>query len=97
MDKIWAAFESFEGPPTGFLIATNIILGLFLLGCILLVIRTLFREILLRKRARSLAVTGLGVTMADGGERSGSEGHLSVAKNGTIQPQDGQTPEDPPQ
>jgi hypothetical protein len=96
MDKLWAAVESFEGPPTGFLIATNVILGLFLLGCILFVIRTLFREILLRKRARSLEVTGLGVTMADGGERSGPEGHLSVAKNGTIQPEHDKIPEDPP-
>jgi hypothetical protein len=95
MDKLWAGLRSFEEPLTGFLIATNIILGLFVLGCILLVIRTLFREIIIRKRARSLAVTRLGVTMADGGERSRSEGHLSVAKNGTIQPRDAQTPEDP--
>ena len=97
MDKIWAAFESFEGPPTGFLIATNIVLGLFVLGSIVLVVRTLIHEVSLRKRARSLKVTGLGVTMADGGQRKGTEGHLSVAKNGTIQPQDGQTPVDPPQ
>ncbi|HEX7572630.1 MAG TPA: hypothetical protein VF514_06015 [Bacteroidota bacterium] len=95
MNNLRAGVRSFDEPPTGFLIATNIILGLFVLGCILLVIRTLFREILLRKRARSLAVTGLGVTMADGGESSGSEGHLSVAKNGTIHPEHCQTPEDP--
>ena len=95
MDKLWAGLRSFEEPLTGFLIATNIILELVVLGCILLVIRTLFREIIIRKRARSLAVTRLGVTMADGGERSRSEGHLSVAKNGTIQPRDAQTPEDP--
>ena len=96
MNNLWAGFASFEEPSTGFLIATNVILGLFLLGCILCVIRTLFREILLRKRARSLEVTGLGVTMADGGESSGPEGHLSVSKNGTIQQQDGRTPQDPP-
>jgi hypothetical protein len=95
MNNLWAGLRSFEEPLTGFLIATNIILGLFVLGCILLVIRTLLREILFRKRARSLAVTSLGVTMADGGESSGSEGHLSVAKNGTIHPEDGRTPEDP--
>lgn len=95
MNNIWAGVRSFDEPLTGFLIATNIILGLFVLGCILLVIRTLFREILLRKRARSLEVTGLGVTMADGGERSGPEGHLSVARNGTIRPEGGEAPEDP--
>lgn len=93
MNKIWAGFRSFDEPLTGFLIATNVILGLFVLGCILLVVRTMFREMLLRKRARSLEVTGLGVTMADGGECSGPERHLSVAKNGTIQPEDGQSPE----
>jgi hypothetical protein len=96
MNNFWAGLRSFDEPLTGFLIATNIILGLFVLGCILLVIRTLIREILIRKRARSLSVTGLGVTMADGGERKGREGHLSVAKNGTIQPVDGKTPEDHP-
>ncbi len=95
MNNLRAGVKSFDEPLTGFLIATNIILGLFVLGCILLVIRTLFREILLRKRARSLAVTGLGVTMADGGESGRPEGHLSVAKNGTIQPEDGRTSEDP--
>jgi hypothetical protein len=90
MDNLRAGLGSFDEPLTGFLIATNIILGLFVLGCILLVVRTLFREILLRKHARSLAVTGIGVTMADGGERRGPEGHLSVAKNGSIHPEDEQ-------
>ena len=93
MDNLWAGLRSFDEPLTGFLIATNIILGLFVLGCILFVIRTLFREIFLRKRARSLEVTGIGVTMADGGERSGPEGHLSVAKNGSIHPEDDQAPD----
>jgi hypothetical protein len=95
MNKLWAGFTSFDEPLTGFLIATNVILGLFVLGCVLLVVRTMFREMLLRKRARSLEVTGLGVTMADGGQRTGMKGHLSVTKNGTIQTENGKAPQDP--
>jgi hypothetical protein len=95
MDHLWAGLRSFDEPLTGFLIATNIVLGLFVLGSIVLVIRTLFREVFLRKRARSLSVTGLGVTMADGGERNGTEGHLSVTKNGKIRPENDRTPDHP--
>lgn len=92
MGHLWAGFRSFDEPVTGFLIATNIVLGLFVLGSIVLVVRTLIHEVSLRKRARSLKVTGLGVTMADGGQRKGTEGNLSVAKNGTIRPENDQTP-----
>jgi hypothetical protein len=87
MDQLWMGLRLFDEPLTGFLIATNIILGVFVLGCILIVIRTLFREVILRKRARHLTVTSLGVTMADGGQCAGTEGHLSVAKNGKIRPE----------
>ena len=87
MDRLGAALYSGDEPLTLFLIITNVTLGLFVLGSILLVVRTLFREVLLRRRARSFSVTGVGVTMADGGQRSETEGHLFVAKNGTIQPE----------
>ncbi len=93
MDHLRAGLTSFDEPLTGFLIATNIVLGLFVLGCIVLVIRTLFREVLLRRRARSFALTSLGVTMPDGGQSNGAEGHLSVAKNGTIQKENEPTEE----
>lgn len=92
MDRIWAALSSGDEPLTLFLIITNVVLGLFVLGCILLVVRTLFREIFLRRRARSFSVTGLGVTMADGGQCPGAEGHLFVARNGKIHPEG----DDPP-
>lgn len=85
MDQVWAALDPGVEPLTTFLIITNLLLGLFVLGCMLLVIRTLVREIIIRKRARSYSVTGLGVTLADGGQHRGAEGHLTVATNGTIQ------------
>ena len=85
MDRAWSALNPGVEPLTTFLIITNILLGLFVLGCMLLVIRTLFREIIIRRRARSYSVTGLGLTLTDGGQRRGAEGHLTVARNGTIQ------------
>jgi len=86
MDRLWWANASGDETLTLFLIITNAVLGIFVLGCILLVVRTLIREILLRRRARSFSVTGLGVTMADGGQCGGPEGQLFVSKNGKIQP-----------
>jgi hypothetical protein len=85
MDLAWTALAPGVEPLTTFLIITNVLLGLFVLGCMLLVIRTLFREILIRRRARSYSVTGLGVTLTDGGQCRGAEGHLTVARNGSIQ------------
>jgi hypothetical protein len=85
MDRVWAALNPGDEPLTTFLIITNLLLGLFVLGCILLVIRTLFREIIIRSRARSSSVTGLGVTLPDGGQTRNTEGHLTVSRNGTIQ------------
>jgi hypothetical protein len=87
--------KMFDEPLSGFLIATNVILGLFVLGCVLVVLRTLLREVVLRRHARSLAVTSLGVTMADGGQCAEPEGHLSIAGNGKIRPENDKTPASP--
>ncbi len=86
MDRFWAALSPGDEPLTVFLLITNAALGLFVLGCILLVLRTLFREIILRSRARSFSVTGLGVTLRDGGQSKDPEGRLFVEKDGTISP-----------
>jgi len=92
MDALRLLTELSDPPLTVFLTITNILLGLLVLGCIVLVIRVLLREMLTRRRARSLTVTELGVTMTDGGRPAAEEGHLSVTRNGKIQPADDAAP-----
>jgi hypothetical protein len=66
-----------EGPDTFWLNFTNIALGLVTLLCVLVIVGGVAREIVHRLRRRALgraddhafATRGLGVTMADGGER----------------------------
>ena len=75
-----------------FLTVTNVLLAGFVLLCVVLVMRTLIRELSQRRRARSLTVTGLGVTMTDGGQAPVGEGHLSVTQNGKIEKEGGGPP-----
>jgi hypothetical protein len=66
-----------DGPDTFWLNFTNIALGLVTLVCVLVVAGGVARELLHRWEQRALArgddhafaTPGLGVTMADGGER----------------------------
>jgi len=92
MDAFRQFTRTFDPPLTVFLTITNILLGLLVLGCILVVVRVLVREVLMRRRTRSLSVTELGVTMADGGGPPGEEGHLAVTENGKIEPADDRVP-----
>ncbi|HUI11621.1 MAG TPA: hypothetical protein VL221_14905 [Bacteroidota bacterium] len=92
MNAFWLFAATFDPPLTVFLTVTNILLGLLVLGCIVLVIRVLFREVMMRLRTRSLTVTELGVTMTDGGRPAPEEGHLSVTQTGKIEPADDHTP-----
>ena len=92
MDALRLFTELSDPPLTVFLIVTNILLGLLVLGCIVVIVRVLFREMLMRRRARSLNVTELGVTMTDGGRPAAEEGRLSVTQNGKIQPADDAAP-----
>jgi len=66
-----------DGPDTFWLNFTNIALGLVTLACALVIAGGVARELLLRWQRRAVAsaddhafaTPGLGVTMADGGER----------------------------
>jgi hypothetical protein len=66
-----------DGPDTFWLNFTNIALGLVILACGLVIAGGVARELLLRWQRRAVAsaddhafaTPGLGVTMADGGER----------------------------
>ncbi len=66
-----------DGPDTFWLNFTNIALGLVTLLCVLVIVGGVARELLHRWERRALAreddhafaTPGLGVTMADGGER----------------------------
>jgi len=66
-----------DGPDTFWLDFTNIALGLVTLACVLAIAGGVARELHLRWRRRAMAsgddhafaAPGLGVTMADGGER----------------------------
>ena len=86
MDAFRVCAVTFDPPLTVFLTITNILLGFLVLGCIALVVRVLFRDLLMRRRTRSLTITELGVTMTDGGSPSQEEGRLSVTQNGKIEP-----------
>ncbi len=71
---------------------TNLVLGLVTLACVLVIAYVAFREI--RERARANAavraeaddhafvVSGLGVTMADGGEKIDNDDMLVVTEDG---------------
>jgi len=66
-----------DGPDTFWLNFTNIALGLVTLACLIAIAGGVARELLLRWQRRAVAsaddhafaTPGLGVTMADGGER----------------------------
>jgi len=66
-----------DGPDTFWLNFTNIALGLVTLACVLAIAGGVARELLVRWQRRAVAsaddhafaTPGLGVTMADGGER----------------------------
>ena len=66
-----------DGPDTFWLNFTNIALGLVTLACVLVIVGGVARELLVRWQRRAVAsaddhafaTPGLGVTMADGGER----------------------------
>jgi hypothetical protein len=65
-----------DGPETFWLNFTNIALGLVTLACVIAIAGGVVRELLLRWERRAalgddhaFATPGLGVTMADGGER----------------------------
>ncbi len=71
---------------------TNLVLGLVTLSCLLAIGYTVLREIKERVRAGAAAtekaddhafvVTGLGITMADGGEKLGADEMLVVTEDG---------------
>ncbi|RPI21183.1 MAG: hypothetical protein EHM61_25390 [Acidobacteria bacterium] len=70
----------FGDPRTVWLNVTNIVLGLVTLACLALVAKALFDELRVRRGSRVVSpddhaytVDGLGLTMADGGEKIGSE------------------------
>jgi len=66
-----------DGPDTFWLNFTNIALGLVTLACVIAIAGGVARELLVRWQRRAVAsaddhafaTPGLGVTMADGGER----------------------------
>ena len=66
-----------DGPDVFWLNFTNIALGLVTLACVLLIAGGVVRELVVRWQRRAVAsaddhafvTPGLGVTMADGGER----------------------------
>jgi len=72
------------------LTVTNIVLGLVTLSCVLVIGYAAIREIRGRALARrqseiddhSFVVTGLGVTMADGGEKKDEDEILIVTEDG---------------
>ncbi len=72
---------------TLFLIATNVLLGLLVLVCWVLVLRRILQELGIRRRMRSMTVSSIGVTMADGGARRDGSTQLFVTRNGTIKNQ----------
>lgn len=71
---------------------TNLVLGLVTLSCLLVIGYAVLKEIRERVRAGAAAtekaddhafvITGLGVTMADGGEKLGSDEMLVVTEDG---------------
>lgn len=72
---------------------TNLVLGLVTLICVLAIGYAVFVEIKQRKKARatgriddhSLVVTGLGITMADGGQRVDEDQMLVVSEDGIVE------------
>ncbi len=72
---------------TLFLIATNVLLGLLVLVCWVLVLRQILQELGIRRRMRSMTISSIGVTMADGGARRDGSTQLFVTRNGTIKKQ----------
>ncbi len=71
----------FGDPRTVWLNATNVILGLVTLACLVLLARALVYEVRVRRVRKArvsdadhvYAVEGLGLTMADGGEKVSPE------------------------
>lgn len=69
---------------------TNIVLGLVTLACILVIGIATLREILQRVKAKerveaddhSFVVSGLGVTMADGGKKTDDDEMLVITESG---------------
>lgn len=69
---------------------TNIVLGLVTLACILVIGFATLREIRQRVKAKervemddhSFVVSGLGVTMADGGKKTDDDEMLVITENG---------------
>ncbi len=69
---------------------TNVLLGLVTLACILVIGFATLREIRQRARAKdrvemddhSFVLSGLGVTMADGGKKKGDNEMLVITENG---------------
>ncbi len=71
---------------------TNLVLGLVTLACVLVIGYAAFKEIRERSRAKASAaaavddhafvVNGLGVTMADGGEKVDDDEMLVVTEDG---------------
>lgn len=71
---------------------TNLVLGLVTLACVLVIGYAAFKEVRDRARAKAAAsvkvddhafvVNGLGVTMADGGEKFDDDEMLAVTEDG---------------
>lgn len=81
-----------ENPETFWLNVTNIALGAVTLICLIVVGRAAIVELLARARKRATVmaddhafdIAGLGVTMADGGERIDAEANAYVSDRGSL-------------
>jgi hypothetical protein len=83
--QIVLVFMTIDEQMTSFLIVTNILLGLLVLGCCALVFWGLLREIAFCKRARLRTLSKAAVTMADGGKRIDERSRMFVGKDGILQ------------
>lgn len=85
-------FKVFAYDEVFWLNVTNLVLGLVTLSCLLVIGYAVLKEIRERVKASAAAtekaddhafvITGLGVTMADGGEKLGSGEMLVVTEDG---------------
>lgn len=90
-------FDLFD-PETYWLNATNIVLGVVTLVCLIAVSSTVVRELLQRARQRvpvfaqrdehTFVLSDLGITMADGGEKVIDECKVAEPRK-EVQPKDG--------
>ena len=82
---VFPALVTLDERVTLFLIITNVFLGLIVLTLCLIVARKTFRELRFRRKARSMLVSSVGLTLPDGGERLDAQRKLVVTAAGSIE------------